>query len=46
MAIDVGVLLPARLETRFYPPQVTRPVWQLRVLVVPDEASFDSRRMA
>lgn len=36
----VGVLLPVRLETRFYPPSPPAG-WRLRVRVVPDEASLD-----
>lgn len=38
---DVGVLLPVRLETRFYPPDEDSSEWRMRVLVVPDEASID-----
>jgi hypothetical protein len=40
-SMDVGVLLPAYLETRFYPPTETRAFWQLKVLVVPDEPFID-----
>jgi hypothetical protein len=36
----VGVLLPVRLETRFYPPN-DGGGWRLRVLVVPDEPWID-----
>ena len=38
---NVGVLLPVRLETRFYAPDATHPTWRLRVLVVPDEPWID-----
>lgn len=37
---NVGVLLPVRLETRFYPPSGGGE-WLLRVLVVPDEPSIN-----
>lgn len=37
---SIGVLLPVRLETRFYPPSPTAG-WRLRVRVVPDAPSFD-----
>jgi hypothetical protein len=39
-ASNIGVLLPVRLETRFYPPDGGGE-WRLRVLVVPDEPSID-----
>ena len=38
---NVGVLLPVRLETRFYRPDGQAARWRLRVLVVPDEPSID-----
>ena len=34
---SVAVLLPVRIETRFYPPAAAGATWRLRVLVIPDE---------
>lgn len=36
---EIGVLLPLRLETRFYPPAAGG--WRLRLRVIPDTASVD-----
>jgi hypothetical protein len=38
---NTAVLLPARLETRFYPPAQLGAAWRLRVLVIPDEPWLD-----
>jgi hypothetical protein len=38
---DIGVMLPARLETRFYPPTADEPEWCLRLRVIPDEPFID-----
>jgi len=38
---STAVLLPARLETRFYPPAAAGANWRLRVLVIPDEPWLD-----
>ena len=37
----LGVLLPVRLETRFYPPATAGQGWKLRLRIVPDHASID-----
>ncbi|HEY9250477.1 MAG TPA: hypothetical protein VIO38_15165, partial [Rariglobus sp.] len=37
MSSNIAVLLPVRLETRFYPPDGALSQWRLRVLIVPDE---------
>ncbi|HYP09705.1 MAG TPA: hypothetical protein VER03_26005 [Bryobacteraceae bacterium] len=41
MSPDIAVLLPVRLETRFYPPGPSAMSWRLRVLIVPDEPWID-----
>lgn len=41
-AAAVGVLLPVRLETRFYPPAKAGASWHLRLRIVPDRASLDA----
>jgi hypothetical protein len=38
----IGVLLPARLETRFDPPAGAAGTWRMRLRIVPDEPWFDS----
>jgi hypothetical protein len=37
----IGVMLPARLETRFYPPTPNEPEWRLRLRIIPDEPFID-----
>lgn len=38
---SVGVLMPLRLETRFFEPEQPGGSWRLRLRVFPEEASFD-----
>jgi hypothetical protein len=38
----IGVLLPARLETRFDPPAGSAGSWRMRLRIVPDEPWLDS----
>ncbi|MCB0252373.1 MAG: hypothetical protein KDI55_01450, partial [Anaerolineae bacterium] len=37
----IGVLLPVRLETRFYPPEAAGLSWRLCLRIIPDRASLD-----
>jgi hypothetical protein len=37
----LGVMMPVRLETRFYQPQNPGEQWRLRVRVIPEDASID-----
>jgi hypothetical protein len=38
----IGVLLPLRLETRFYGPEQPGDSWRLRLRIIPDRASMDT----
>ncbi len=42
----IGVLLPARLETRFLPPEAPGQPWRVKIVVLPDEPSMDRHNPA